>query len=674
MKKAIYLKLIFLFCFTAFLISPNLFSQKNTPLEKGKVYEKEIAANDSHGYEINLEDDQYFLAVVVQDGIDLMVETYGPDGEKIGNFDSPNGRYGPEFFTIVTAAAGEYRIEVKPLGEEENPEPGKYTLEVLKSEPQPKTKEGRVAQLFAQWDRKDSPGASVAVVQDGKIIYKNGFGSANLEYSIPNTPSTVFHIASVSKQFTCFAIALLADQGKISLDDDIRKYLPEVPDFGKTITIRHLCHHTSGMRDQWNLLALAGWRLDDVITTEHVMKLVANQKDLNFEPGAEYLYCNTGFTLLGEIVARVSGMTFAEYCAANIFQPLGMESTLFYDDHEKIVPNRAYSYGQGQGKYVKRVLSYANAGATSLFTTVEDLSKWATNFEDITVGNEKIMGQMHQRGILNNGDTIRYALGQVIGNYKGLKRVQHGGADAGYRTYLARFPEQQFSVIVFSNFGTFNPNGIASQIVDIYLEDEIEVAEPLPEKKEPVADEQKKKVSVSSAVLKSYVGKYELQPNFVLTISEKDGLLSAQATGQSSIGLTANSETEFEAAAVGAVITFQKNDKGEVHQLTLKQGGGEFKAPRLGDFDPEKVDLSHYTGKFYSEELSTAYTFLVEEGKLIARHSRHPDMELRPTKPGYFATNTWFAGQIEFVENKEGTVSGCKVSSGRVRDVWFDKQ
>jgi CubicO group peptidase (beta-lactamase class C family) len=678
MKKSIASKIITTLFLLLFPALPNVFSQEVIPLKKGTLYEKEIGVNASHSYQISLKTDQYFLGMVMQKGIDLMVVTYGPDGKKINDYDSPNGKSGSEYFNIEPAVAGDYRIEVRPLDEKQ--ETGHYTLEILKWEPKAKTKEGRVTQLFSAWDRKDSPGATVAVVQNGKIIYKNGFGSANLEYGIPNTPSTVYHIASVSKQFTCFAIAQLADEGKISLDDDIRKYLPEVPDFGKTITIRHLCHHTSGLRDQWNLLALAGWRLDDVITTEHVLKLVANQKELNFDPGNEFLYCNTGFTLLGEIVARVSGMTFAEYCAKNIFQPLGMKSTLFYDDHEKIVPNRAYSYNEAGAGYKKSVLSYANAGATSLFTTVEDLSKWALNFENIKVGNEQIMAEMHRRGVLNSNFPTGYALGQAIDTYKGLNRVSHGGADAGYRTFLARFPDQQFSVIVFSNLGSFNTGGIAMQIADIYLEDKMDKPAPKPVEKEKAEVSQKAEVSpteevrVDPNVLKTYCGQYELQPGFMIAISEENGQLFGQGTGQPRVQLTPNSETEFTVESIGAVITFDKNDEGNIHQLTLKQGGGEFKAPRMVDFDPAKVDLSVYTGQFYSEELGTAYTFLVENNKLTARHSRHSDIGCTPTKADTFSGNQWFFGQVEFVKNAGGQVTGCKISSGRVRGVWFQKE
>ncbi len=346
------------------------------------------------------------------------------------------------------------------------------------AQPQSKRIDRKIDSLFAAYNSRTA-GVAVAVVKDGEIVFKRGFGMANLEYDIPITPQTIFHVASVSKQFTAFSIYLLENQGKISFEDDIRKYIPEVPNFGKPITIKHLLYHTSGLKGQWALLTLAGWRMDDVITTEQIIKLVSHQKELNFPTGTQFKYSNSGFTLLAEIVKRVSGQTFSEFTEANIFQPLGMKNTLFYDDHEKLVKNRAYSYGKENGVFKKRTLSYSNVGATSLFTTVEDLAKWTLNFEKPIVGDSELIKKFNELASLEDGkpavlaivdgETIYHAKGQFFRNYRGLSLFNHTGGDAGYRTYLARFPDKRFSVIVLSNDESFVSLKAGLHIAEFYL-------------------------------------------------------------------------------------------------------------------------------------------------------------------------------------------------------------
>jgi CubicO group peptidase (beta-lactamase class C family) len=527
-------------------------------------------------------------------------------------------------------------------------------------------KHKQVDELFTVWDTYNTPGAAVAIVKDGVIIYKKGYGSANLEYDIPITPSTIFHIASVSKQFTVFSILLLEKQGKLSLDDDIRKYIPEVPDFGKTITLRHLASHTSGLRDQWNLLSMAGWRMDDVITKEHILKLVSKQKELNFNPGDEYAYCNTGFTLLAEVVSRISDMSFAEFTKANIFEPLKMSNTLFYDDHEKIVKNRAYSYFTDSTGIKKSVLSYANVGATSLFTTVEDLSLWSMNFSNLKVGDSTIINKMNKPAILNNGKPFGGALGQFVGEYKGLKEIQHGGADAGYRSYLTRFPDENFSVIVFSNSAEFNSGRMAHKVVDIYLKNKIKT-EDKPE--ESTSEE----VTVDENVLGTYVGDFELQPGFIISISSNDNQLSAKATGQEEVALTPISTTEYKVEGVEAKIEFIPNEGENIVLLKFHQGGQIMEAPRVKIFDKSSVILSDFSGEFYSEELSTTYNFTVVDDSLVAKHSRLSDFNLNPVKEDMFYGEAWFFGQVEFIRDSNDIITGCKVSNGRVRNLYFEK-
>jgi len=468
-------------------------------------------------FRLNLKDAVLVYGYANQLNADFVVEIYGPDKKMLGHYDGP--ARGPELFDFNTTAPGIYRIVVTPFQEQT----GDYTMVLKGAEALAKDPEGRVEQMMRieLGDSAITPGASVAVQKDGKLIYSKGFGYADIEHNARNTPATIFHVASVSKQFTAFSIAMLADQGKLSINDDIRKYLPELHDFGQVITINHLIHHTSGLRDQWSLLQMAGWRMDDVITQKQIMRVISRQRDLNFKPGEESLYCNTGFTLLAEIVSRVTGESFPEWTRKNIFEPLEMKNTLFYDDHEKIVKSRAYSYYSTDKGYKKSVLNYANVGATSLFTTVEDLNKWAVNFETMKVGNEKVMALMNQRFVLNKGDTISYAFGQEIEKYKGLKSFSHGGADAGYRTYLLRFPEQHFSVAVFSNLASFNPGSICYALADLYLAKDMVPPKSKAEAKAETPPPPKKTFDASKVTVSEYIGNFysrELETNYTFEL------------------------------------------------------------------------------------------------------------------------------------------------------------
>ncbi len=532
------------------------------------------------------------------------------------------------------------------------------------------TPDKQMDDLISGMIKTGSAGVTVAVEKDGKILFSKGYGSANPEYDIPNTSKTIFHVASVSKQFTAFAIALLADQGKISLDDDIRKYLPELHDFGQRITIKQLVHHTSGLRDQWNLLALAGWRLDDVITRNQVLRLISHQNELNFNPGDEMSYCNTGYTLMGEIVSRVSGKSFAEWCKDNIFEPLDMNNTMFYDDHEKIVKNRAYSFNDSPEGLKKSVLSYANAGATSLFTTAEDLTKWSNNFYTMKVGNEAVMKQMEERAVLNKGDTLSYAFGQDISKYKGLNAIAHSGGDAGYRSFLLRFPEHKFSIVVLSNLGSFNPAGLAYKIADIYLKEYLKDDN----KKSVEKPSEASRIEVGESLLKSYEGQYQLSPEMIVAIKLEKGKLMAHASGQSPVALVASSDSEFLIEGTDMKIAFNKAVGDSVNQFTFYQGGQTMTAPRIMPFDPKSIDLKAYTGAYYSPELQTSYNLELKGDTLIANHIRHEPCVMTPITGDVFATDAWFMSKIEFIRNNKLEITGFKASSGRVRNVKFEKR
>jgi CubicO group peptidase (beta-lactamase class C family) len=329
-----------------------------------------------------------------------------------------------------------------------------------------------IDELFAKWNQPDSPGCALAVIKEGKVIYERGYGCANLEYGTPIRPSTVFNIASASKQFTAMSVLLLVQQGKLSLEDDIRKYVSEVPDFGRVITIRHLVHHTSGLRDLEELCAMAGWRVDgDVIAREHMLDMVSHQKELNLSPGDEYLYCNMGYCLLAEIVARLSGQSFGEFAAANIFRPLGMTNTHVHDDHQRIVRNRAYSYEpEGDNSFRNAVANRSAVGGGGIYSTVEDLARWVNNFDHGRVGGPAVLKQMHERGVLNNGRRRSlYAFGLYIDDYKGVKMVAHGGVSAGYRSDIIRFPDQKLAVVLLANTSAIDALQLSREVADIVL-------------------------------------------------------------------------------------------------------------------------------------------------------------------------------------------------------------
>ena len=666
-KNIIFLfSVVLIVCFSLPLKSQD----KQSELILGKKVSELLKAGEKHKYIVKLEKDQFAFFRLEQKGVDAMITTFDPDGKKIESFDSPNGRKGDELVTLFTGKEGSYVLEVTAL--EEKGHLGNYDLIFEKLEPKGSTPDKQIDQLFTAYNNPQTPGAAVAVAKDGKIIFKKGYGSADLEYNIPITPATIFHIASLSKQFTAFSILLLEGEGKLSINDDIRKYIPEVPDFGKVITLNQLMHHTSGLRDQWDLLALAGWRLDDIITKAQVLRLVSRQKDLNFNPGDEFLYCNTGFTLLAEVVARVSGQTFTEFTRIHIFQPLKMNNTLFYNDCEKIVKNRAYSYHADSTGLKKSILSYSVVGATSLFTTVEDLSLWAMNFENPVVGKD-IIEKMNMKGILNKGDTIGYAMGQGIGVYKGLKFNAHDGADAGYRTSLWRFPDQKFSVNVLSNFASFNPSGMAMRIADIYLKDKEVTKTPKKEEEanmENKASSDNKSLKVDHDTLMAYCGKYELDPGEMATVSLENESLFVEAPGLPKTSMTTISSTTFDVNTVSARVTFLRDESGKVVKLKAQMNGEEHFAMKMPDFDPSKVNLAEYAGDFYSSELSTTYSIVVESGKLIARHFRTGDIHLVSAKPDQFTGDQWYFGNIEFIRDNN-TITGCKVSTGRVRNLTF---
>lgn len=536
----------------------DILSAEGSSVKVGEVIGRNtIKAHTTDTFKLNLSKDAIIYGYADQHDVDLVVKVYGPDNKEIGSFDEP--ARGRENFKFNTSTDGIYKVAVTPF--QENSGEYSFTItnaEALATEPDKRIEQAVRGILGAE---EKTPGVSIAVQRDGKNIFSRGFGYADLEQNAKVTPNTIFHVASVSKQFTCFAIAMLADQGKLNVNDDIRKYLPEMHDFGTPITINHLIHHTSGLRDQWSLLNMAGWRYDDVITTNHVMKIMSKQTELNYPPGNEYLYSNSGFTMMGEIVHRVTGETFPDWCKKNIFDPIGMKNTIFFDDHELVVENRSNSYKPGSNGFRKSILSYANAGATSLFTTPEDLNLWALNFESKKVGGENVMNMMNTRFVLNNGDTITYAYGQVIDKYKGLRSYAHSGGDAGFRSYLLRFPDQHFSIAIASNYAALNTYELAMQIADIYLKDEFKPETDKPNNNQQ-NQEEKPKFDPSTVKLSDFAGKYyspELETYY--TFELKNDTLISHHQRHDDMKLTLTKADGFNIGILGDLDFYRENGK-----------------------------------------------------------------------------------------------------------------
>lgn len=338
---------------------------------------------------------------------------------------------------------------------------------------QPTAEQARRADsLFAEFTVAGSPGLSVAVVRDGKTVFARGYGLANLEHQVPNTASTVFDVASVSKQFAGLAVAMLVQQGKVSLTDDIRTYIPELQVMQPPITINHLVHHTSGMRDWPGMLNLAGWRYDDVISFGQIMTFANNQRTLNFVPGAEYTYSNTGYNLLAEMVQRVTGMSFRAWTDEHLFKPLGMTSTVFRDDHTLVVPRRALGYSRAPNGSWRAVTNNLTAlGSSSLMSSVDDMAKWLMNFDDARVGGEAANALARTRGVLNNGSEIPYAFGISHGTYRGAPTLSHSGSWAAFVSFLVQFPQQKAGVVVLANTPSVNTSRAAYALADIFVGD-----------------------------------------------------------------------------------------------------------------------------------------------------------------------------------------------------------
>ena len=507
----------------------------------------------------------------------------------------------------------------------------------------------RVDSMFARYDAQ-SPGCAIGVAQNGRTLLSRAYGMADLEHDIPNTPETVFEAGSVSKQFTAAAIVLLARQGKLSLDDDVRRWIPEVPDYGTPITLRHLLNHTSGLRDWGTVVQIAGWpRGTRIHTHAHALDVIRRQKSLNFTPGEEFLYSNTGYNLLAMVVEKASGVSFAEFSRREIFEPLGMTRTQWRDDFSRVVKGRAQAYVPVDSAWRQQMPFENVVGNGGLLTTVGDLLRWNQALMDGTLAG---LDTLETQGVLTSGRKIEYALGLYVQRYRGTREVAHGGATAGYRAYLARYPEHGLSVALLCNAANANPGG-AFRAVDLILGDRLRDEAPAPAAAVPV----------EAAELERRAGMYRnRRTGAPLRLVMADGRLRAGNTELVPVGPAAfrlgGVRVEFaDGPAAGGRLVFPDGDT-----IVFEP------APPA---DTTAANLASYAGEYRSDEAEATHTVAVENGTVMLRIRPSIAIRLVPIYADGFAGPGGMV--VRFIRGADGRVEAFTLTVERVRGLRFDR-
>lgn len=527
--------------------------------------------------------------------------------------------------------------------------------------------------LFLDWNKPDTPGCAIGIIKDGKLIYSNGYGIADLEHDIEITSKSVFYIGSVSKQFVTFSILLLEEQGKLNLDDKIQKYLPDFPEYDSNLTIRNFIHHTSGVRDYLTLMYLKGRDYLDNTDVDEVYKLIIKQKELNFIPGEKYLYSNSCYFMLAMIVEKAAGQSLKDFAHENIFQPLGMKNSLFYDDNTDLIKNRVFSYDKKSNEegFNNLIMRFDLVGSGGVYSSIDDLFLWDQNFYNnkLGKGGQSIIDKMHEEGLLNNGESSGYAFALNNGTYKGLKTVSHGGSLAGYRAQLMRFPDENFSVIILANRGDANPTRKSFQIADIFLKNKF--VEKL-EKIETKTEKLKTTSTIEKFTLNQLIGNYEIQAGVVLEIRLKnDSLNVLQSWNKSSYDIINTTGNTYEIPENNS-IQFEFSGLKEAFVQTLKvfQNGKETVCKRKEEVDFPTLNINDFTGNFYSTELDATYLLYTEDEKLKLKIANYDTQELSIYDIDTFTADV---GLVRFNRSNEA-INGFELDAGRVTNLKFEKK
>ncbi len=525
-------------------------------------------------------------------------------------------------------------------------------------------KEKDIDQLFLDWNRPNHPGGALGIVLDGRLVFSKAYGLASLEYLVPNTPGTRFNIASVSKQFTAMGIVKLHLQGKLNVDDDVRKYLPELPDFGQTITIRHMLHHTSGMRSLHSMLALAGWRGDDARTNVDLLRFMRDQRDLNFVPGDEYMYCNTGYILMAILIEKLSGEKFSVWMKKNIFEPLGLYDTYVEDRYNRIVPNNATSYsGYQERGFVREVEYWGYTGSGNVHSTTYDLLNWYRNYSLPQENWEEAFSMMLTVDDLNNGKSNNYAFGVVIDTYKTEKRISHGGSIGGFRSYACTYPDRKLEIVLLTNFSSSSTGGKVSAIADILLNKPVE----------EVTRFEMTAIKINPSIFDNYVGTYTVNedPDRLIDFFRENETFFCQSTGQGRVRLSAADNLTFFDNRQQIEIVFDDSAK---KSYKMNQMNREYTGIKTFKYVPTEKELNEIAGQYWSPELHTQYTFSVKGDKLVGYHTRHGEFILENLRKDEYLCGTSFIRKIVVGRDTRGRIFGLYVTNSRVRNLLLNRR
>jgi CubicO group peptidase (beta-lactamase class C family) len=523
----------------------------------------------------------------------------------------------------------------------------------------------RADAVLARWAGRQAPGCSAAVSRRGKVIYRRGAGLANLEYDTPITPTSVFHVASVSKQFTAMSVLLLAERGRLSLDDEVSRH---VPGWSATpsVTIRHLLNHTGGLRDVFLLTEMAAPGDRGLGTADWLVSLLTRQRHLNFPPRTEYQYSNAGYLLLADIVERVSGQSLRAFAQANIFEPLGMSQTFFHDDASVIVRNRATGYVRRGDGFAIAIGFDSLVGNGGLFTTPSDLLRWEDNFVTPRVGTRALVRSMEAVTPLTGGGTSPYGYGLQIAEHRGRRTFGHGGGDPGASAYTLRFPDEGVAVAVTCNLDEIDSLTPALDLADAFLG---------PRQGGAAATASPSSIALSADQLSKLVGLYRDPSEFLLRFYVRDGVLmgSAGASAEGGWAVAALSETRFLIPNTPITIEFQSDASGRGQAVRVL---GDKPQPILlermpDEFRPTGADLVASTGRYASTELDVVYTITRRDDALTLEIPNRKPIALQPiARDGFVAS---YLGVVRFERDAAGAVIGLTAHSQGVRALRFDR-